>query len=269
MDLYNEIVQALKIKEGDRIWISSDVIGITMQWRKHGIKFDGNNLINSFQDAVGAKGTIMIPTFCYDFSNKGYYDYRNSKCCTGAIGNISLKREDFNRTLHPMHSFTVWGRDREKLLRMNNKHAFGDDSPLAYCLSANVKQVILNTDYASALTFVHYAETKCDVPYRFHKVFKGTYVDCDGNASAREYDYAARKLEWDPVEKINRIGDVLEKYGVAETVIHDGIPCHIVDLAEAFPIICKDINENKCKCLYDFSIDREQVFKGWKPSFTI
>ncbi len=269
MDLYQEIIDVLNIYNGERLWISSDVIGIIMGWRKYGIKFDGNQLIDCFQKAVGPEGTLLIPTFCYDFSNKGFYDYLNSKCCTGAIGNLALKRDDFIRTQHPMHSFAVWGKDSQMLFNMTNKHAFGDDSPLAYCLSHDVRQIILNTDYASSLTFVHYAETKCGVPYRFEKKFTGTYINGEGIASVREYDYAARKLEWDPVEKINRLGEILEKNNIAKTYYIREIPYHTVDLSKSFPVICDDINHNQCRSIYDFSIERETIFAGWNTNFDL
>ena len=46
-----------------------------------------------------------------------------------------------------------------------------------------------------AMTFIHYAEVTCSVPYRFAKSFTGTYVDESGTGEQRTYDYAARKLE--------------------------------------------------------------------------
>lgn len=68
-----------------------------------------------------------------------------------------------------MHSFEVWGKDQDYLVTLDNRNSFGSDSPFAYCISHHVKQIILGTDYVHAMTFVHYAEVSCNVPYRFAK----------------------------------------------------------------------------------------------------
>ena len=192
---YSEFVSRLGIEEGDNLWLSSELIGIALKVRNTGKKFDSNLLIDEIQKALGEKGTLLIPTFSFEFCNDGYYDIAKSKCTTGALGNVALQRADFKRTRHPMHSFAVWGRDKELLVGMNNVHSFGVDSPFEYCMRKKVKQILLGTDYVHAMTFVHYVEVVCGVPYRFRKSFEGTYVDENGIAEKRRFDYAARKLE--------------------------------------------------------------------------
>ena len=258
---YKELVEQLYVKRGDCIWLSSELIKLVLQFKKAGIKFDGNELINAFQEEVGSEGTIIIPVFSFEFSNKGYYDLTKTKGTTGALGNIALMREDFKRTQHPMHSFMVWGRDREELASMKNRNSFGNDSPFGYCVGKHVKQIILGTDYVHAMTFIHYAEVVCNVPYRFAKSFRGLYVDEYGHEEEREYDYAARKLEIEPEERFNRMGEILENKGVSQKLLVDGLECYNIDLASSFPIICEDIIHNKCRNIYDFNIDRDIVFQ--------
>lgn len=258
--IYKELINELNIHPGDRIWLSSELIQIVLQCRSRKIPFEGSCLLTEFQNAVGETGTLLLPTFSYDFSNKGYYDIKKTKGTTGALGNIALSRDDFQRTKHPMHSFAVWGQDQEMLVSLNNRHSFGIDSPFSYCISHNVKQIILGTDYIHAMTFIHYAEAVCNVPYRFLKTFRGTYVDERGTAEERIYDYAARKLEWDPRECFNRIGCILEEKGVSQKLEVSGIPIYCINLAKSFPIICEDILHNNCENIYDFCVPREQIF---------
>lgn len=260
MDIYQKLVEPFGLKKGDSIWLSSELMKIVVLCKKQKIDFDSNKLIEAFQDAVGEEGTILIPTFSFDFSNKKYYDIVNTKGITGVLGNVALKRDDFKRTRHPMHSFAVWGKDRDLLASMENKHSFGLDSPFGYCVGHHVKQVILGTDYLRAVTFVHYAETTCNVPYRFAKNFTGVYVTEEGVSETRTYDYAARKLEIEPREIFNQIGKVFEEEGAAREVELDGIEGYIVDLAKSYPIICKDIIENKCANIYEFNIPRDEIF---------
>lgn len=259
MNAYDEIVNYLDLKKGDSIWVSSELIKFVLKFKKKKISFDGNALIDSFQKAVGEDGTIIIPTFSFEFSNNKYYDILNTKGTTGILGNLSMQRLDFTRTQHPMHSFTVWGKDKDVLASMNNLNSFGIDSPFGYCLNKHVRQIILGTDYVHAMTFIHYAEVTCNVPYRFAKSFTGEYVDKEGRSEIRTYDYAARKLEIQPEERFNRMGIILEEKGISKKINIDGVECYTIDLARSYPIICKDILENNCGNIYDFNIPREEV----------
>lgn len=259
---YEQLVAQLGLKEGDRIWLSSELIKYVLKFKKKSLSFDGSKLIDAFQKAIGKNGTLLIPTFSFEFSNNGFYDIKNTKGTTGALGNIALQRDDFQRTKHPMHSFAVWGKDRELLTSLNNRHAFGVDSPFGYCIGKHVKQVILGTDYVHAMTFVHYAEASCNVPYRFAKSFTGTYVDENGKEEVRTYDYAARKLEIRPEETFNKMGEILEREGTSKMIIIDGITNYVIDLAKSYPLICRDIIENQCGSIYDFNIPRKEIFAG-------
>ena len=257
---YNRLVEQFHISSGDRIWLSSELIKMIFELKKKGIRFDGSALIDAFQEALGVEGTIMIPTFSFEFSNKGYYDIVNSKGTTGVLGNIALERKDFRRTQHPMHSFAVWGKDMEELVGMTNNNSFGSDSPFGYCVGKHVKQIIIGTDYTHAMTFVHYAEVICNVPYRFFKSFTGKYTNIYGVEEKRTYVYAARKLEIEPKEVFNRIGAILEKKGISQKIIINGLECYCIDLAASFPIICDDIINNQCRNIYEFNIERELIF---------
>lgn len=258
---YEEIVAQFNLKAGDRIWLSSDIIGLAMTYRKQtGVRFDQNALLDSFIKAVGKNGTILIPTFNFDFSNHGHYDYIKSKGTTGALGNTALAREDFRRTSHPLHSFAVWGEDKDYLCNMENNNSFGTDSPFGYCIQRHVKQIILGTDYRHALTFMHYAESVCNAPYRYMKTFHGTYITVEGVEEVRDYIYPVRKLEIHPEECSNLVGAIFEEKGLSIKTEVAGIESCIFDLAEVFPILVDDIIHNQARNIYEFDIPREEIF---------
>ena len=263
MRFYKELIECLEIKQGDRIWLSSEIIKLVLLCRKLKVEFDASKLLDCFQSAVGEEGTLLLPTFSFVFSNAGKYDYTHSKGTTGILGNIALKRNDFVRTKHPMHSFAVWGKDQEKLCMMENKHSFGMDSPFAYCKDNNVKQVMLGTDYVHAMTFIHYVETACAVPYRFAKSFTGIYVDCDGTETERTYDYEARRLDVGTTERFNRIGEILEEKDIAQVKDYCGVVSRVVLLGDSYDLICEDILYNQCRNIYDFEVSREKLFKSY------
>lgn len=262
--MYKELVSQFNLKKGDMIWLSSDITRTALLVRSvTGVRFDAVKLIDEFKEAVGETGTILLPTFNYDFSNNGFYDYTKSKGITGALGNIALEKCGFVRTTHPLHSFAVWGKDKDLLVGMNNSHSFGKDSPFGYCHENNVTQVMLGTDWRS-FTFVHYAETICNVPYRFPKTFTGIYVDGNGNEQERHYDYAARDLNVGTTECFDRIWEILRSKNIAtDLTFKDVIKSHMVRLGDSLPVICDDILHNKCRNIYDFTVDRDTLFKGF------
>lgn len=258
---YREIVNCFNLQKGDKIWLSSEMIKYASFFKMKNERIDLMKLIEAFQDSIGEEGTMILPTFSFEFSNKGRYDYLHTKGSTGALSNKAMSRVDFRRTRHPMHSFVVWGKDKDYLCSLQNSNSFGADSPFEYCVREQVKQIILGTDYVHAFTFVHYVENICNVPYRFNKTFSGEYIDENGIASTREFDYPARKLEICPEERFNRIGKILEKKGISKQIEIEGIENYIIDLASSYNVIYDDIKNNMCRNIYDFNISRELVFQ--------
>ncbi len=259
---YLDIASHLNIKKGERIYLSSDIMAISYIAQLNGEKFDMNQFIDSFLDLLTPEGTLLIPTFNFQFSNKGMYNYLKSPSTTGALGNTALRRKDFKRTMHPMHSFCVWGKDKEYLCNMKNLNSFGEDSPFAYMRKENVVQIMLGTDYQRSMTFVHYVEKKADVPYRFYKEFQGNYIDENGHETERTYQYPARYLELGSVEKFNRIGKILEEKKIAYNYEIDGISIKRVNLGQSYDVIFEDAKNNECRNLYDFECDRDIIWKN-------
>lgn len=261
--LYEDFVKTLNIKRGTVLWLSSDAVRIASSWKEQGGRLDLSILLDVIQDAVGPTGTILIPTFCFDFSNKQYYDYRNTKGITGALGNVALRRNDYVRTTHPMHSFAVWGNDQDLLCSMINKNSFGADSPFEYCLRTNAVQIMLGVDYNQAFTFVHFVEAICKVPYRFLKTFEGVYINRYGASELRTYEYPARKAEIQTTEQFNRIGAILEERGIAKISKFHSLINREIKLSDSFDVIRDDILRNACHNIYDFDVPRDVLFNNY------
>lgn len=258
---YREIAKAIGLKKGEAVYLSSDILSLAWAAKINGECFDMDGLIDCFQEQITMEGTLLIPTFHFSFSNQGIYDYCRTPSAAGALGNAALKRKDFKRTAHPMHSFSVWGKGQEVLCSMQNLNSFGEDSPFAYMHKNHVIQVMLGTDYQRSMTFVHYVENMANVPYRFYKEFTGEYVDEKGIKSVRTYQYPARYLELGSVEKFNRIGKRLEEKEIVQEFVINGITVKKVPLGESYPMIYEDAKYNMCRNLYDFNVDRELIWK--------
>lgn len=254
---YLDYAKMLELERGSIVYLSSDVMQLIAGERQNGIKFDGDLFVESFINEIGEEGTLCIPTFNFEFCDKGYYDIRKSKSMTGALGNVALRHPSFKRTAHPMHSFAVSGREQKFLCTLNNMDSFDEESPFHFFYKAGAVQIIVGTDYQRAMTFVHYVENCCKVPYRYYKNFTGVYKGYDDVLENRTIRYYVRNLGINPIEKFNRIGSVLEKEKISKKIVINEIPFLIINLAASFEIIRDNICRSHCSLLYDF--EREDL----------
>jgi aminoglycoside N3'-acetyltransferase len=84
-----------------------------------------------------------------------------------------MARPDFKRTKHPIHSFSVWGKYRDKLCAMDNKSSFGLDSPFHFLYESAAQMLIIGIGFQGAFTFAHYVEEREKAFYRYFKILPG------------------------------------------------------------------------------------------------
>ena len=92
------LLNKFKIKKGDKIIVSSDLLRLMLKSKKKEINFDANNLIDILKKKIGKKGTLFIPTFNWDFFKGKSFYLNKSISHSGSLGNIALKRKDFLRS---------------------------------------------------------------------------------------------------------------------------------------------------------------------------
>lgn len=173
-----EYPKRMKIQKGDAIFISSDVKIMLWDAKMNTGEFDLLLFIDSLKKAVGEDGTIIFPTYNWDFCQGKTFNYRTTPCRTGTLGALALKQDGFKRTKHPIYSFAVWGRHQDYLCSLTNKDSFGMDSPFAFFKKHNVKNYIIDVSLKNSFTYVHFVEQQSGlVNYRYLKNFQGNYID--------------------------------------------------------------------------------------------
>lgn len=242
-----DMPKRLGIEAGDKIFVSSAVKDLIKICRDNNETPDLHVLIDGFIEAVGMDGTLIFPTYNWDWCGGGTFDYKHTPSEVGALSQVALERKDFKRTKHPIYSFAVWGKDQEYLCSLENKSAFGEDSPFAFFRDNNVKNVIINVDFAHSFTFVHFVEEKflhC-VPYRYMKNFRSNYIDEAGVCTERVYSMCVRSYWYNVVEKVDPYEDEFIEKHAQENVYINGLKFAIVNLSKVYPIIKEDILANR------------------------
>jgi aminoglycoside 3-N-acetyltransferase len=242
---YLDLPKHWGLEKGDVVLLSSDIMQLTFTSMRQGERFDRNAFLDAILDTLGEEGTLLIPTFNWDFCHGVAFDYYKTPCKTGTLGTVALRHPAFRRTRHPLYSFAVAGRDQQLLCDMENVSSFGADSPFGYLEQRHGKNVLINLHYTDCFTFVHHCEEICGVnTYRFQKTFTGQYIDAEGNESTRSYSMLVRSYELYLETDLTLIGEKMEAAGAARVLTLNDIPYRIVDLYAAAPVIKDDILNN-------------------------
>lgn len=192
----NEIARHLPIRPGDVLWLTADLTRLAFAAVRNEGRFSADSLIDGFQELLTSEGTLIIPAFNHDLKKNDRFDARSTRPMTGALAWAALKRDDFRRTQHPLHSFLVWGRDAEKLLQLDNKSSFGPDSPFGFMLRQDAKMLMIGTGVSESFTFVHFVEEEKKVRYREYRKYKIDYISEEGESGSRHYTLFAKKPGW-------------------------------------------------------------------------
>lgn len=249
---------ALGIEKGDILYISSDITMLMYRVSKtYSIKTKEakkefmNKFVDTLKEMVGEQGTLLVPMFTWSFCRGVEYDARSTPGEVGALGNWILdNRTDFRRTKHPLYSFMVTGKDADLLYNMENKTAWGADSPFSYLHHNHGKNLLINVTLERCFTFTHYVEECLKVPYRYFKDFSGTYIDENGNKSNRTYTMYVRDLAIESRQVTP--DDCLDKAGVAVSSEHDHNTLKLVDLEKSYPVVEDNYLYHNGSDWYDF-----------------
>ncbi len=257
MLLIEDILQALSsmgITRGNAVLVSSDIrMFVPTVWEeeeKSGKAISAvphvlDMLIDGLQDLVGVNGTLLFPTYNWDFCKGKSWDYDKTLGKTGALSNHALGRKDFKRTRHPIYSFAVWGKDADLLVTMRNHDSFSEDSPFGYLYHTAGKNIAIGVEGAF-FTFGHYVEQCNNVTYRYIKNFVADYI-IDGHTQKETYSMFVRQL--DPEVISVSADEILLKEGAMLKKDINGILITSIDLVKAYKTLENDIQKNNARHL--------------------
>ena len=73
-----------------------------------GIPFNADDLLQSFIEAVGINGTLVIPLFNFNFKEDKFFDINKTISHMGLLTETARLHPKSERTGHPMYSFYYW-----------------------------------------------------------------------------------------------------------------------------------------------------------------
>ena len=243
MNFFSNLVKTMRIKQGDIVYLASDLVPILIFLKNKNKIFNPDDLVNSILNALGSKGTLIIPSFNWNFCKGIAYDVLKSRAQTGSLANFILKnRKDFSRTSHPIYSFLVSGRYKELLLSYNNTCGFDIDSPFNFFFEKNIKLISLGTPPSESFSIIHYFEQKANLEYRYKKNFKANYIDTNHVTSFKTYSAFVRKLKYKKRRDYDdSFWKLLKKKNILFLYEYENISISTLYAKEAGNIILKDL----------------------------
>ncbi len=253
LSLFKKHFQKLDIKKGDKIVLVLDFLQLFLIAKKNKEKILPDQIIDLIIEIIGKKGTLAFNSFSWDFLKKNYYNYKKTKSIGGALSNRSLSRKDFKRTLHPIYSFSVYGKDSEKICKIRSMDSFGLSSVFGYMIKNDYKYVSVGVPLNSGFAFVHVAEQEANVEYRYLKKFSGTYIDKRGKKTKKTCSMFVRKMNLSKGTRSTKLFyNYLIKNNLAKKNNLGKIKMYSFHLLNVFKIMLRDL---KSKRKFVISID--------------
>ena len=183
------------LEKNDMVLVHSSLSSFFKKYKNRGIEISPEDILQSLMNAVGEKGTLIFPVYNFGFTKGIPFDIRNSKSETGILTETARNHKAFVRTGHPMFSFTAAGYYKNEFEDLDNYSAFGKDSPFAILTEYDGKIAAIDVAGEFCMTYYHFIEESENAPNRFHKTFKGRYIDKNGNETVKEYNVYSRKTD--------------------------------------------------------------------------
>ena len=239
-------LKKLGIKKGDKIVFVLDFLKLSLFAKKNKEKIIPDEIIDLVITIIGKEGTLVFNSFCWDFIKKNYYDYSKSKSIGGALSNRSLERNDFVRTQHPIYSFSVYGKDSKKMKNIKSIDSFGSSSVFGYMVKNNFKYIGVGVELNSGFAFVHVAEQKAKVEYRYIKKFYGIFIDENNKSLKKESTMFVRKINLSKGTRSKKsfYNLLLRKKILKENYI-ENLKIYSFDLLKVFNIMVRDLKTKR------------------------
>jgi len=194
-------------------------------------------------EAVGVKGTVLVPTFTYSFCNGRTFDPVRRNSATGMFTNYFRRRENAYRSLHPVFSFAAIGARAKELTENVSEFGFGKGSVFDRLAAVNGKVVCFNVMFQKCCTFVHYIEELYGVDYRYMKAFNGKMI-LDGVESHVQAVNYVRDLDRDVNSDFDEFAALLMEKKILKSSSIPGGKIYLYPCRETFELGKKALNEN-------------------------
>jgi len=179
-----------------------------------GVEGGPQTVIDALLDVLTPDGTLIMPTFNFNFNKGEPWDVLKTPSHMGAITELARTNPASRRVFHPFYSFAILGKLKDELTRVRYKDSYGVDSIFMQLRKLDAKIMIIGLSYTHSMTFFHHVEQMEGVDYRFIKEFTGEVTDETGRTYTDTFTMLVRNIDKGVLTEVDPMGAVLEKRGV-------------------------------------------------------
>ena len=198
----------LGVEEGDTLLVHSS-------YKSFGAVDGGPQIvINALESVLGEDGTLVMPTFNFDFNKGTPWDVRSTPSKMGVLTELVRNNPRAKRVFHPFYSFAILGRHAEMLGSLRYKSSYERNSVFGKLRDLDGKIMVIGLSYTNSMTFFHHIEQMEGVDYRFLKEFTGEVTDWDGTTKVDTFEMLVRDIDKGVITEVNPMGELMEKEGI-------------------------------------------------------
>ena len=174
-------------------------------------------VIRALEEVLGAEGTLIMPTFNFDFNKGVSWDVRKTRSKMGALTEIVRMDPRAKRVFHPFYSFAILGKHAEMLGSLRYKSSYERNSVFGKLRDLDGKIMVIGLSYNDSMTFFHHIEQMEGVDYRFLKQFTGEVTDENGNTYTDTFEMLVRDIDKGVMTMVDPMGALMEQAGVIQS----------------------------------------------------
>ncbi len=175
-------------------------------------------VIRALEEALGTDqdGTLIMPTFNFDFNQGKPWDVRKTRSKMGALTEVVRMDPRAKRVFHPFYSFAVLGKHADMLGSLRYKSAYERNSVFGKLRDLDGKIMVIGLSYNNSMTFFHHIEQMEGVDYRFLKKFTGEVTDENGNTYTDTFEMLVRDIDKGVMTMVDPMGALMEQAGIVK-----------------------------------------------------
>jgi aminoglycoside 3-N-acetyltransferase len=152
-------LRALGVERGSTVMVHSSFGDAS------GFRGTAEDLIDVFEEAVGAGGNLLMVSLPYRTSSLDYlsrertFDVRKTPSMMGLVTEYFRRRPDVRRSLHPTHPVLAWGAKADWIVAGHEhcRYPCGPETPFHRLEQLGGMAIFFNVPFAT-FTFFHYLE---------------------------------------------------------------------------------------------------------------
>jgi aminoglycoside 3-N-acetyltransferase len=240
----------LGIEEGDTLLVHSS-------YKSFGLVDGGpQTVIRALEAALGAEGTLIMPTFNFDFTQGKPWDVRKTRSKMGALTELVRMDPRAKRVFHPFYSFAVLGKHAEMLGSLRYKSSYERNSVFGKLRDLDGKIMVIGLSYNDSMTFFHHIEQMEGVDYRFLKQFTGQVTDENGNTYTDTFEMLVRDVDKGVRTMVDPMGALMEKAGIIKIRKIGEADVKLMKATEVYEFTAREMKRDPHLLYY---IDKEQA----------